>query len=139
MFASFSNLLIIAGLIAESLGQILQFATYLQSQRGLLFGFEKLRRPAIDQLFFQLVVSFEAVAESRYHLPHAFDLTRTAGASGSSTIAHDLNSARQLVHEKVMVTAKLRDCLTRFRDVWRLVCAPGRVTFQSPEDGGKKV
>ena len=139
MFASFSNLLIIAGLIAESLRQILQFVTYLQSEGGLRFGFEKFRRPAINQLFFQLVVSFEAVAEGRYHLPHALDLIRTAAAGGSSTIAHDLDSARQLVHEKVMVSAKLRDCRMRFCDGRRLVCGPGSVTFQSPEYSGKQM
>jgi hypothetical protein len=133
------NALVIAGFITESRWQILQLVTYLQSERGLLLRFEKFRRQPINQIFFQLVMSFEAVAECRDHLPHAFDLTGTITSSRSSMIAHNLNSARQLVHEKVMVTAELRDCLTHFCCRRSLVYALTSVTVQSPEYGGKQM
>jgi hypothetical protein len=130
---------LVARSITESRWQILQLVTYLHSERGLLFWFEKFRRQAINEIFFQLVMSFEPIAECRYHLLHAFDLTRTITSSGSWTIAHNLNCVRQLVHEKVMVTVELRDCLTRFCRSRSLVCALTSVSVQSLEYGGKQM
>jgi hypothetical protein len=133
------NTLVIASFITESRWQILQLAKYLHFERGLLRWFEEFRRPAIHHIFFQLVMNFEAVADCGYHLPHAFDRTRTINSSRSLMIAHSLNGDRQLVHEKVVVTPELRDCLTHFCGSRSLVYALSIVTVQSPEYGRKQV
>ncbi len=133
------NALVVTRFTTESWWQILQLVTYPHFERGLLLRFQKFRRQAINQFFFQLVMSFEAVADSLYYLPHAFHLTRTINSSRSLMIAHNLNSASQLVHEKVMVTVELRYCLTRSCCRRSLGYGLTSVTAQSPEYRGKQM